>query len=73
VLRENALATGAGADRFQTGMRQAFGNPIGTAAQVRAGQRIIEVRTDRSKAEAAKAAMKVASSKLPTPCNIVRT
>ncbi|MBI4170413.1 MAG: 50S ribosomal protein L16, partial [Candidatus Aenigmarchaeota archaeon] len=31
MLRENALATGAGADRFQSGMRQSFGKPVGTA------------------------------------------
>jgi large subunit ribosomal protein L10e len=35
VIRENALATGAGADRFQTGMRKAFGKPVSTAAQVK--------------------------------------
>jgi large subunit ribosomal protein L10e len=71
VLRENALATGAGADRFQSGMRLSFGNPIGTAAQVKAGQALIEVRTDAAKLPAAKEALKVASSKLPTPCTIV--
>src|SRR3989304_8119114 len=46
VLRENALATGAGADRFQQGMRQSFGKPIGTAAQVREGQALMEIRTN---------------------------
>ncbi len=71
VLRENALATGAGADRFQTGMRQSFGNPIGTAAQVRPGQHLIEVRVNTEKVGAAKEALKIASSKLPTPCNIM--
>ena len=43
VLRENALATGAGADRFQTGMRKSFGKPISTAARVKANQNMIEV------------------------------
>jgi len=70
VLRENALATGAGADRFQSGMRQSFGKPVGTAARVRAGQRLIEVRVNKSSIPAAKAALKKASYKLPTPCKI---
>jgi large subunit ribosomal protein L10e len=69
VLRENALATGAGADRFQQGMRQSFGKPIGTAAQVRVGQPLMEVRTNN--ADVGKMALKKASHKLPTPCRIV--
>ena len=69
VLRENALATGAGADRFQQGMRQSFGKPIGTAAQVREGQALMEIRTDN--ANVGKLALKKASYKLPTPCRIV--
>ena len=69
VLRENALATGAGADRFQQGMRQSFGKPIGTAAQVRVGQPLIEIRTNN--VDVGKLAMKKASYKLPTPCKTV--
>lgn len=71
VIRENALATGAGADRFQQGMRQSFGKPIGTAAQVDKGQKIIEVRVDKSNIRLAKTALKKAGYKLPTPCRIV--
>ena len=71
VLRENAMATGAGADRFQSGMRESFGKPIGTAAMVYAGQKIIEVRVTEANVPAAKLALKQASYKLPTPCKIV--
>lgn len=71
VLRENALATGAGADRYQQGMRQSFGKPVSTAAQVRTGQRIIEVRVNSNNVNTAKKALKQASHKLPTPCKIV--
>jgi len=70
VLRENALATGAGADRFQTGMRKAFGKPISTAAQIRKNQRIIEVMVDKNKRDVAKRALKLASAKVPSPCVI---
>ncbi len=71
VMRENPLATGAGADRFQTGMRLSFGNPIGTAARIRAGQRIIMVRVGKTNEQTAKKALKIAASKLPTTSNIV--
>ena len=46
VLRENPLATGAGADRFQKGMKRAFGKPIGTAARVRPGKIVFSVWVD---------------------------
>ena len=70
VLRENALATGAGADRFQQGMRQSFGKPIGTAARVMENQKIIEVRINKEGVDVAKNALKHARFKLPTPCKI---
>ncbi len=71
VLRENAMATGAGADRFQQGMRMSFGKPIGTAARVHAGQTIMEVRTNTNNVTVARSALKQASYKLPTPCKVV--
>ncbi|OKY79225.1 MAG: Ribosomal protein L10AE [Candidatus Methanohalarchaeum thermophilum] len=67
VLRENKMATGAGADRVQDGMRLAFGNPIGTAARVNQGQKIFSVRTDKENYNHAKKALKRAVMKLPTP------
>jgi large subunit ribosomal protein L10e len=71
VLRDNPIATGAGADRYQTGMRLSFGRPHSTAARVRKGQNIIEVRVARGKEDLAKKALKVASSKVPVPCSVV--
>ena len=71
VLRDNPIATGAGADRYQTGMRLSFGRPHATAAQVRASQKVIEVRVAPGKEDVAKRALKVASSKIPVPCSIV--
>ncbi len=70
VMRENPLATGAGADRFQTGMRLSFGEPIGLAARVRRKQKLIEIRTDKSKEDVARNALKIASYKLPLKCII---
>ena len=71
VLRDNPIATGAGADRYQTGMRLSFGRPSSTAAQVKKGQKIIEVRVSPGKEDIAKNALRIASSKVPTPCSIV--
>ena len=71
VLRENAMATGAGADRFQQGMRMSFGKPISTAARVFTGQRIMEFKVNDSDIKTAKLALKKAGYKMPTPCKVV--
>ncbi len=71
VLRENSMATGAGADRFQSGMRLAFGRPVGTAARVRQNQVILTVKAAKEKYAEVKKALKIASSKLPIPCKIM--
>jgi len=70
VLREHALATGAGADRFSMGMRKAFGRPKGRASVVRTNQRIVWVRTNKKNIEVVKIALHRADLKLPTPCKI---
>ncbi|MBU0953647.1 MAG: 50S ribosomal protein L16 [Nanoarchaeota archaeon] len=70
VLRENPLASGAGADRFQTGMRKSFGKPIGTAAQVKAGQTLVTVWSIKGKDKEIKNVLRIAKAKLPTPCVI---
>ena len=70
VLRENPMATGAGADRFQQGMRQSFGKPIGQAAIVKIGQILMEIRVNDSGIKGAKNSFKAAIHKLPTPCKI---
>ncbi len=70
VLRENPLAMGAGADRFSTGMSHAFGKPIGTAAQIKEGQTIFEVRVQAKDLPVAKKALMRAAYKLPCKCNI---
>ena len=71
ILRENAMATGAGADRYQSGMRLAFGRPVGTAAQVRENQKLFVIKSIPGKYAEIKAAFKIAMSKLPTPCRVV--
>jgi len=71
VLRENPLATGAGADRFQTGMSLAFGKPIGHAAHVYKGKVLLTIGVDKQHIPFAKEACRKAKSKLGFRCAIV--
>jgi large subunit ribosomal protein L10e len=70
VLRENPLASGAGADRMSTGMKKSFGKAIGVAAQVRSGQVLFEALVDNEGVETARKALKRASYKLPCSCSV---
>lgn len=70
VLRENKIATGAGADRISEGMRHAWGKPVGTAARVRPDQEIMTLETTQNHFATAKLALKRAAIKLPSPCYI---
>lgn len=71
VMRENPVATGAGADRFSTGMRKSFGKPIGLAARLKPGQKLIEVRFGKEKVTDVRDALRRASAKFPTSCSII--
>ncbi len=70
VLRENKLATGAGADRVSSGMRRAFGKTVGTAARLECNQTIYTIYTTPEKVTQVKDALWRASMKLPSPCYI---
>jgi large subunit ribosomal protein L10e len=70
VLRENKQATGAGADRVSQGMRAAYGKNVGTAAEIQSNQVIITIETTDSFIEHAKAALRKAGMKIPTPCKV---
>ncbi|EQB67375.1 MAG: 50S ribosomal protein L16 [Thermoplasmataceae archaeon] len=70
VIREHKMATGAGADRISSGMRNAFGKPVGTAARVYSNDIVMVGRTTAEGAKKMKDALHKASIKLPTPCRI---
>ena len=70
VMREHALASGAGADRFSSGMAHSFGKPIGLAARVKKGQTVFQVSVDKPNLGVAKQALERASKKLPCSCMI---
>ncbi|MAG52806.1 MAG: 50S ribosomal protein L16 [Nanoarchaeota archaeon] len=65
ILRENRMLVGAGADRMQTGMKQAFGKVVGIAAQLKKDQKIFSVFVNKAGVEVAKDAMKSAIRRLP--------
>ncbi len=71
VLRENALASGAGADRLSTGMKLAYGKPVGTAARVREGQTLMELRLNKINLRVGREAMQRAAKKFPCSCKII--
>ncbi len=70
VLRENKQATGAGADRVSQGMRSAFGKIVSTAAEIKPNQIIITVETTEPFVKQAKAALRKAGMKIPSPCKV---
>ena len=64
ILREHKMITGAGADRMSPGMSNAFGKPVGIAAQLKKGQTIISVSVDKESIEKAKLAIELAKPRL---------
>jgi len=70
IMRENPLATGAGADRFQQGMKKAFGKPIGKAALVKPGKVLFTAFVPENGIETGKEALRKASSKFSIQCKI---
>jgi large subunit ribosomal protein L10e len=64
ILKEHKLATGAGADRYSSGMQKSFGKPVGLAARIRAGDRIFEIHLQNEHLEQAKIAADKIGKKL---------
>ena len=65
VLRNNPLASGAGADRMSTGMKMSFGKAVGIAARVYKNQTIMEVHCNEKDLALAKLALTRARHKFP--------
>jgi large subunit ribosomal protein L10e len=71
VLRENPLASGAGADRMSTGMKKSYGKSIGSAARVKEGQTLVELRINKENTKVGREALSRAAKKLPCGCKVV--
>jgi len=70
ILRENKQAQGAGADRVTKGMSHPYGKPIGRAARVRKGQKILSVLVNEEHLKAAKNALIKAKPKVTCKTSI---
>jgi large subunit ribosomal protein L10e len=64
VLREHKQAAVAGADRFFSGMRYAFGKPAGQAVLLNKNDILFELKIDKQYEKVAKEAFRRAKSKL---------
>lgn len=71
ILRENPLASGAGADRLSTGMKKSYGKSIGSAARVKEGQTLMQLRLSKDNLKLGKEALSRAAKKFPCSCKIV--
>ena len=71
VLRENKRVNVAQADRFQSGMRGAFGKPVAVAARLRKKKTILVADVDEEYIVEAKEALRKASHKMPLPVKIL--
>ncbi len=65
------MATGAGADRVQDGMRKAFGKPVSSVAVVKPNQKVLTIETNKRNFKDAKEALRRAAMKFPVTCRIV--
>ena len=59
------MATGAGADRISSGMRNAFGKAVGTAARIQRNQIVMTLHVNQVNFHDAKKALWKAGLKLP--------
>jgi len=71
IVRENPMATGAGADRVQNGMRKSFGKSVSSEAVVKKNQKVLTIDTTKKNFLDAKEALRRAAMKLPVGCKIV--
>lgn len=71
IIREHKRVNVAQADRFQEGMKKAYGKPTAVAAMVKRGQPIIIAEVDKQFIPNAKEALKRAGAKFPSPSKII--
>lgn len=71
VIRKHKRINVPQADRFQEGMRLAYGTPIATAARVERGDLIMYAEVDEDGIDIVKEALKRADNKLPVSCRII--
>ena len=70
IVRENPMATGAGADRVQSGMRGAVGKAVSSEALVRKDQKVVTAYVNVKDFEHVKVALNRAAMQLPVSCRL---
>jgi len=71
VIRENKRINVAQADRFQEGMKKAYGKPVAVAARVDRRDTIFLAEVEQKNIPEAKKALEKASHKLPIPTKLL--
>lgn len=71
VLREHKRVNVAQADRFQEGMKQAYGKPAAVAARMKKRQTILLAEVEEDDVPQAKEALRKASHKMPVKTKIL--
>ncbi len=71
IIRENKMIAGAGADRLQKGMRQAFGRPTDRAARLKKGTKLFTMYSYKANEPHIKLAMQRAMRKLSGSYSLV--
>ena len=73
VIRENRMIAGAGADRLQKGMRQAYGRPMDRAARINTGQPVFTVNVAKENVSHISEAFRRARRKMSGKYEIVQS
>jgi large subunit ribosomal protein L10e len=71
IIREHKRVNVAQADRFQEGMKKAYGKPTYVAARIKRLRPIMIAEVDKGDVDQARTALKRSSAKFPSPCKIV--
>ncbi len=72
VLREHKRVNVAQADRFQEGMKMAYGKPAAVAARMKKRQDIFLIEIDKQDIQTAREALRKASHKMPVKVKILQ-
>ena len=70
IIREHKRVNVAQADRFQEGMKKAYGKPTAVAARIRKNKPIMVAEVDKENITHAREALKRAGAKFPSPSRI---
>jgi large subunit ribosomal protein L10e len=73
IIREHKRVNVAQADRFQEGMKKAYGKPTAVAARIKQRSPIIIAEVNKRNIDHAKEALKRAGAKFPVPTKIIES